>query len=687
MGCVAFLISALLISTGISDSGHLYGIGAGVARELDIPVTEMVDAGPLENGTAVYFPQRDLAFWVEGDKTFVVNERAKAVAPAFPQAPEKISYLAVWDASCRDDLARYTRPTLVSMAGALLTDEEVRTLEEGLQAHPDDTWAHSMLIGHYGSGRFHPGAAAKRWEEHVLWFVKNAPEHPVISSPDAALDPMINQDAFREASRLLKERLHAEPNNVRLLYNVGKFLLHHENDFAVECLKKCTALEPSNERWAEELAHAYSLQSRYPGMSGKDSSESGANALAELERAMQLDQDSQDKIILMPEAAEAALAAGNLEKATKYANEVLAMVKAEPEWDRANEIHSAHGVLGRIAVEKGDIEAAKEHLIQSAQVTGSPQLNTFGPDMTLAQQLLEKGERATVIEYLKLCGAFWEEDVTEKWVREIEGGETPDLLNPFSRVDFDSAAQGYVTSLITLPLDNAILKLLDMLYSLPLLALICALLMLRLFSSLQHIWILAPLGFIYVMPIVLCLLFPRFVYSLFGIEPWQFQHLLATYFGSLALVWLLSDILAWIKFPGALACAGGIMGVGGFMGIVNYPYAYCFVAEVLTFITVVLLSFVLARAITRRRYSRARFVAFLFLFNVSLMLFVWPVAFSLLALTDELTMQTALIVRHLIISLVNGVGLFVCLIPFALLAFHVPLYRQQFRTLMGLDEA
>ena len=49
--------------------------------------------------------------------------------------------------------------------------------------------------------------------------------------------------------------------------------------------------------------------------------------------------------------------------------------------------------------------------------------------MTLAKELLAKGERDAVLEYLQLCSRFWKRggDKIENWTATIRGGGTPDF--------------------------------------------------------------------------------------------------------------------------------------------------------------------------------------------------------------------------------------------------------------------
>jgi hypothetical protein len=86
-------------------------------------------------------------------------------------------------------------------------------------------------------------------------------------------------------------------------------------------------------------------------------------------------------------------------------------------------------VEGRIALKKGNVEEAKRDLISAGKTQGSPQLNSFGPNMSLAKELLEKRERAIVIQYFDLCSRFWKSDYGKlnEWKEIVKKGEIPEF--------------------------------------------------------------------------------------------------------------------------------------------------------------------------------------------------------------------------------------------------------------------
>ncbi len=107
-------------------------------------------------------------------------------------------------------------------------------------------------------------------------------------------------------------------------------------------------------------------------------------------------------------AAERSLERKDLIEAESLARELVALAEAHVDtWNYGNAIHHGHRVLGHVALERGDAAGAGRELVSSANTPGSPQLNSFGPNMSLAKALLERGEREPVLQYFELCSSFW----------------------------------------------------------------------------------------------------------------------------------------------------------------------------------------------------------------------------------------------------------------------------------------
>ena len=113
-----------------------------------------------------------------------------------------------------------------------------------------------------------------------------------------------------------------------------------------------------------------------------------------------------------------------------HANEVLATApKFSKDWNYGNAIHKGNLALGRLALREGKIDRAGEFLLLAGRTPGSPQLDSFGPNMLLAKELLEKGEREKVLEYFGLCARFWQTDRGQLkiWTTEVKLGSEPNF--------------------------------------------------------------------------------------------------------------------------------------------------------------------------------------------------------------------------------------------------------------------
>ncbi|HUP69607.1 MAG TPA: hypothetical protein VM142_07290 [Acidimicrobiales bacterium] len=105
------------------------------------------------------------------------------------------------------------------------------------------------------------------------------------------------------------------------------------------------------------------------------------------------------------------------------------LLRRPTHWDHGNRLHWGHAILGEVALAEGRPDAARAHLLSAGRSPGSPQLNSFGPDMRLASKFLRQGNVEPVVEYLKLCEHFWASGRGEigKWIEEIGLGRQPML--------------------------------------------------------------------------------------------------------------------------------------------------------------------------------------------------------------------------------------------------------------------
>ena len=311
----------------------------------------------------------------------------------------------------QDDVHRW------AMAGRNLSEEAVRKLESGLESAPDDVEARTRLLGYYNLRAFSSKEAREARQRHILWLIANRPEAQILETPFAHLDAFLDGSAFAQGKQAWLDQVAREPKNAAILGKAAAYLLFQDPAATESLYKRAEAADPRNPVWPEQLGHMYAL-----GLSrktGEEKRKAAKSSLAAYERALPLRKERSE---LLPDAAKVAFEAGDLAKARAYAEEALADAGGD-----GFKVHHGHMVLGRIALRAGDVAKAREHLLAAGKVSGSPTLNSFGPNMLLAKELLEKGERQAVLQYFKLCASFWKRDELDTWATEVRAGKVPDF--------------------------------------------------------------------------------------------------------------------------------------------------------------------------------------------------------------------------------------------------------------------
>ena len=160
-------------------------------------------------------------------------------------------------------------------------------------------------------------------------------------------------------------------------------------------------------------------------------------SIVELEKDLQESKDPLNKFYIeskiVNEYSSAPISSESVKSAKSHAEALLLQASNyTKDWNYGNALHHANLVLGRVSLIEGNTESAKNYLELASKTPGSPQLNSFGPNMTLAKELLEKKEKAAVLGYLDACAKFWVPNeamgpVLDQWKLEIAQGKIPDF--------------------------------------------------------------------------------------------------------------------------------------------------------------------------------------------------------------------------------------------------------------------
>lgn len=309
-------------------------------------------------------------------------------------------------------------------AGRDLSAEQAAEIEKHLTTAPDDMEARTKLLGYAMLRRLQDAGIRDRREQNVLWIIGHHPNAAIAGTPFIELDPLSDGEAYDEGRRLWISQVAVTKTNVAVLANAVQFFMVHDKRLAEEYLKRLCVLEPTNPVWFQQLSFLYSLSAEYP-RPGQLPAEDFAKALKELETAYRLTTNQSDRVYLMTLLGALALDAGQCDQAQSYGRHLLQMAPKD-EWSYALHVHRAHTLLGRVALREDRIAEAKASLLESANITGSTNLNSFPPEMVLAKVLVSIGETNTVMKYLEVCQTVWPkaQAALEKWRQEIRATGT-----------------------------------------------------------------------------------------------------------------------------------------------------------------------------------------------------------------------------------------------------------------------
>jgi len=343
-----------------------------------------------------------------------------------------LSFVVVAQESSGTASSQLTSQGIVSLSikGRTITRDEAQGLEQMLVKDPSDLASRFTLISYYGAHFTEKVMKAKKCE-HILWMIESIPGSPLLRHfPQARL--IRTDKCLIEGNELWLKQVEANKGNLDVLRNAIDNFLVPEKLIAEKLIKEGAAAEPQNPEWPQKLGQLYSLQVTF----AKDEvrKQFAKDAFGQYEHALKLTASAQSRRILRVSLARMAFEAGDLTTSASLAQALLDEADQEKsDGFRADFLHGAHSILGRVALQNGDVTEAKRQLIASGEVQGSPVLNSYGPGMSLAKDLLDKNERTVVLEYFVLISSFWKNEKLQQWTAIVKSGGTPDFAGSLSR--------------------------------------------------------------------------------------------------------------------------------------------------------------------------------------------------------------------------------------------------------------
>ncbi len=192
----------------------------------------------------------------------------------------------------------------------------------------------------------------------------------------------------------------------------------------VQSLDRAISMDPRNATWRTYRIPILMLRSNFSNFMPLTTTE----AYGQLKQDMSV-LTGPNRYNMLANTAKLAVRVSEWDDARSYAQELLNSSTDSKNWNYGNAIFFANMVLGQVALRRESVDSAKAYLLAAGKTPGSPQLDSFGPNMSLAKDLFEAGEREAVLTFFDECRAFWKMDRgrLKQWTDQVNSNRMPDF--------------------------------------------------------------------------------------------------------------------------------------------------------------------------------------------------------------------------------------------------------------------
>jgi hypothetical protein len=281
----------------------------------------------------------------------------------------------------------------------------------------------AKLLGYYLSRR-----AASRDDrvKQILWMIAHHPADPVTASAYCSIDAD-DAEAGKNVTTAWEAAIKTAPADPAVAADAAAFFAGPDPARAAELLGTAITAQPRNPIWRIRLAD---LDDRRAAAHAATAAKFSAEALQSRLTAYSLTQEPAARFEVLIKAPADAVRSGDMAAAKRLAAQLLATAqsfKSDPAYGQA--IHLGHIALGQAAADAKDLATADDELAAAGRAPPSPGVTADGPDLTLAQDLLARGEKSAVRDYLDACTTQWPGggQRLRGWIAAIDDGQTPTM--------------------------------------------------------------------------------------------------------------------------------------------------------------------------------------------------------------------------------------------------------------------
>ena len=304
--------------------------------------------------------------------------------------------------------------------------ERASQIEEYLKNTPDDPLQRSILASYYFASANKDPALRIRKIQNILWMIEHYPQLEIMLQPAFRINPILDgKDNYLKGADSWADQAKKNPSQAQIAANAASYFLNSDKEKAEYYFLKARELAPENSDYAWRLAELYFQPQDVLGGIEKDAA---VKALKHFKDAYRLS-DTTTQCRYLPEIVKAAWYAEDITELEKLAGDMKNILENNPLGYQGALIFWSNTAYGMLAVQRKDYKTAANYLLKSAETPGSSKLNSFGPNMLLAQAVLEHGDKESVLKFFSLCERFWKigKKQMQRWIKDMNLGDKPNF--------------------------------------------------------------------------------------------------------------------------------------------------------------------------------------------------------------------------------------------------------------------
>ncbi|UDQ98775.1 M56 family metallopeptidase [Lentisphaerota bacterium WC36G] len=266
--------------------------------------------------------------------------------------------------------------------GTNLKNDEITKLSKKYAKNQDDLKTAALLVGYY---KYNKNNA--ELYNIASFLIKKYPDSPILVN--FSFDSQ-QTEIFNKIAKLWADQAKKNPKNRDILSNARRNL--GNSNKSVEYIKMLMNLEPYNGWWDQDLASLY--------LARGEKKKALSSLITAYDKSIY-----ENKTHILIDIAEVAFSLKKYDIAEKYANDLIAESKKDRSTSRffayGTLIYHCNSILGQVAFYRdSSLSKAKKYLLKSSDFPHQNIKTGYTNDLTLANILLENGEKECVIKFL-----------------------------------------------------------------------------------------------------------------------------------------------------------------------------------------------------------------------------------------------------------------------------------------------